>query len=138
MAELSIPGSVGPTTRNDWAHLPSDIRFYLNYFVDNLTHYHYCLNHDYDNFFHSILPGIAIRNDALLYAVVGFAAYHATLQNPNGRLQDFLQYYNKSVTILLNSLKRKEKATVATLVTILQLATIEVSLPYTLPIATLT
>jgi len=67
-----------------------------------------------------------MRNEALLYAVVGFAAYHHTLKNPNGQINEFLQYYNRSVTLLLAFLKKKEKHSVATLLTILQLATIEV------------
>jgi len=82
---------------------------------------------DSDDFFRSILTGMAIRNEALLNAVVGFAAYHYTLKSPNGRIKEFLQYYNRSVSLLLAHLKRKEKHTVATLLTILQLATIEVS-----------
>lgn len=89
---------------------------------------------DIDNFFGLILPSLAVQsgNEALLNAVVGFAAYHRTAQNPNGRIQDFLQYYNKSVTLLLNCLKRREKQNTATLLTILQLATIEVNLGRTL------
>jgi len=70
---------------------------------------------------------MAIRDEALLYAVVGFAAYHYTLRNSSGKMKEFLQYYNRSVTLLLGFLKRKEKHTAATLLTILQLATIEVS-----------
>jgi hypothetical protein len=72
------------------------------------------------------LPSVALRHEALLYAVVGFAAYHYTLKNPNGQIKHFLQYYNKSVTLLLGFLKKKEKHNMGTLLTILQLATIEV------------
>jgi hypothetical protein len=129
LAEFSLPASLGPAVRPDWSQLPADFRHYLNYFSENITNYHYCMVADSDGFFRTILPNIAIRNDALLYAVVGFAAYHQTLQNPNGKIQEFLQYYNKSVTILLNFLKRKEKHNIATLLTILQLATIEVRFP---------
>lgn len=115
----------GPT---EWAHLPSDLRFYLDYFYENLTHYTYCMVLDVDDLCRTFLPSTAIRtgNEALLYAVVGFSAYHYTMQNPNGQIQDFLQYYNKSVTLLLNSFKKRERQSIATLLTILQLATIEV------------
>jgi len=110
----------------DWNHLPHDLRFYLNYYCENITGYHYCTISDPDDFFRTVLPGIASRDEALLYSIVGFAAYHHTIREPQGQMQHFLQYYNKSVTLLLNFLKRKGKHTEATLLTILQLATIEV------------
>lgn len=93
-----------------------------------MTHFDYCIPTDADDFFRMILPGVAAHHEPLLNALVGFAAYHRVLQDPRGKLQDFLKYYNKSVTLLLGLLKRKEKYDVATLLTILQLATIEVSL----------
>ncbi|XXG98567.1 Structural maintenance of chromosomes protein 2 [Hypoxylon texense] len=116
-----------PVSRPDWSHLPTDIQTHLTYFCEYITHYNYGMVNDTDNFFGLILPSLAVQsgNEALLNAVVGFAAYHRTVQNPNGRIQDFLQYYNKSVTLLLNCLKRREKQNTATLLTILQLATIE-------------
>lgn len=116
-----------PISRPDWSHLPADIQSHLAYFCEYITHYNYGMVNDPDNFFSLILPSLAIQsgNEALLNAVVGFAAYHRTVQNPNGRIQDFLRYYNKSVTLLLSYLKRREKQSTATLLTILQLATIE-------------
>ncbi|RYP80966.1 hypothetical protein DL770_006042 [Monosporascus sp. CRB-9-2] len=111
----------------DWSDLAPDFKFYLKYFRNNISVGHYGMNHDPDNFFRSFLPGIAVQNgnDALLNAVVGFAAYHYTVQNPNGKIEDFLQYYNRSVTLLLSSFRKRQKQSVATLMTILQLATIE-------------
>ncbi len=84
------------------------------------------MGNDSDDFFRNILPSMAVRNEALLYAVVGFSSYHYTLRDPQGKMQLFLKYYNRSVTLLLGFLKRKEKHTPMTLLTILQLATIEV------------
>lgn len=124
--ELNIPTN----GRADWSHLPLDYQNCLNYFVDNITSFHYSIMHDADDFFGTILPSLAVQHEPLLNAVVGFATYHATLQNPNGKLQDFLTYYNKSVTLLLESINRKEMNNVLTLVTILQLLTIEVSRTY--------
>ncbi|KAI1386348.1 fungal-specific transcription factor domain-containing protein [Hypoxylon trugodes] len=111
----------------DWSHLPTELQSHLRYFVDNITHYNYGMVNDSDNFFRSILPSLAVQpgNEALLNAVVGFSAYHRTVKDPNGKIQDFLRYYNKSVTFLLSCLKRREKQSTATLLTILQLATIE-------------
>jgi hypothetical protein len=116
-----------PGSTPDWSGLPQDIQFYLGYFCENITQYHYCMVTDSDDFFRTALPSIALRHEALLYAVVGFAAYHHTLKNPNGQIKEFLQYYNKSVTLLLGFLKKKEKHNLGTLLTILQLAAIEVS-----------
>ncbi|KAK3933635.1 hypothetical protein QBC46DRAFT_432342 [Diplogelasinospora grovesii] len=96
----------------DWSFLSHELQFYLNYFYENITHYHYCMINDSHDFFRSILTSLATRDDALLYAVVGFAAYHYTLTTPNGKIKEFLQYYNQSHSV-------------TTLLTILQLATIE-------------
>ncbi|KAI1505301.1 fungal-specific transcription factor domain-containing protein [Biscogniauxia marginata] len=113
--------------RPDWSHLSPDLQYYLGYFCENITHFNYCVVNDPDNFFQEILPNLAVQNgnDALLYAVAGFSAYHRTIQNPNGKIQEFLRYYNKSVTLLLSCLKRGEKQSTGILFTILQLATFE-------------
>ncbi|KAL2140041.1 hypothetical protein VTI28DRAFT_4318 [Corynascus sepedonium] len=116
--------NIAASARPDWTFLPHELQFYLGYFYDNVTHYHYCAVNDADDFFRSILTGLAMRDEALLYAVVGFSAYHHSMKNPNGKINEFLQYYSRSVTLLLECMK-KEKYTVGTLLTILQLATIE-------------
>ncbi|KAL0944367.1 C6 finger domain-containing protein [Colletotrichum truncatum] len=118
-------GLLSLSSHTDWSHLPTDLRQHLEYFCENVTHYHYCMLTDAHEIFRVVLPNYALQNEALLYAVVGFAAYQRTLQDPDGKIEDFLKYYNKSVILLLNSLKRKEKHGIATLLTVLQLATIE-------------
>ncbi|KAI1342334.1 hypothetical protein F5Y15DRAFT_412844 [Xylariaceae sp. FL0016] len=112
---------------SDWSHLPGDLQPYLGYYCENITHYSYCMVNDTDDFFRKVLPRIAVQggNDALLYALVGFSAYHYAVQDPNGKMQDFLRYYNKGVTLLLSSLKRGGRQNIAILMAILQLATIE-------------
>ncbi|KAK4997257.1 hypothetical protein LTR66_003293 [Elasticomyces elasticus] len=115
-----------PGVRSErWAELPKDVKFFLNYHRTQLSHYHYAFNHDAGDFLKTTFLEIAIRNDPLLYAVVGFAAYHYTLTTPNGKIQDFLGYYNQSVSQLRLYLAENQKHTVATLLTILQLATFE-------------
>lgn len=113
-------------SRSDWSHLPPDLQFYLTYFYENVTHLHYSLKADPADFLKTVFIDAALRNDALLYAVAGFAAFQRTLHNPGGRIQDFLQYYNKAVSLLLNSLKKGETHSTGRLLAILQLATIEV------------
>ena len=110
----------------DWSHLPQDYQYHLEYFTANVTNFHYSIANDGDQFFGHILPALALRHEPLLNALVGFSAYHATLQNSDGKLEDFLKYYNKSVTLLIGTLQRSEASNIYTLVTILQLMTIEV------------
>jgi hypothetical protein len=112
----------------DWSGLPRDLQFYLEYFVTNVTYHHYYFKKDAGNFFHTSLIEAALRNKSLLYAIVGFSAFQRTLHNPEGKIQDFLQYYNKSVQLLLKSLRRGEGRNVDTMYSILQLATIEVTI----------
>lgn len=114
--------------RDDWTRLPQDVRFYLSYFHENVTHYHYAMVSDSDDCFRTILPSIAIHSDSLLYALVAFSAYHYALNDPNGSMSHFLQFYNQSVRLLLKALKKRDSHDIATLLTILQLATIEVSI----------
>lgn len=116
--------------RNDWGHLPQDLQFYLHYFSENVTCNHYAMKHDSGDFLRTHFLDAMLQNNALLYAVVGFSAFQFTLGNPAGRMQDFLQYYNKSVSLLLQSLKRGERHDLGILLAMLQLATIEVGSPF--------
>lgn len=113
---------------NKWQQLPQDVKFYLHYARNKLTSYHWGFKYYESAFLRTTLLEVAVRFEPLLYAVVGFAAYHHTLTKTNGKLHDFLDYYNKSVTLLRRSLLQNEKHTLATLLTILQLATIEVGI----------
>lgn len=113
--------------RPNWTHLPVDFRIHLEYYFENITHWKYGVHRDFQDFFHTTFISLALRNESLLYAIVGFAAYRRMLKDPNGKIQDFLQYYTRSLTLLLGLLKNREaKHDVATLLTILQLATLEV------------
>jgi signal transduction histidine kinase len=81
---------------------------------------------DSNNFLKSIFLEIAVKNEALLYGVVGVSDFQRTLRNPEGKIQDFLQYYNQAVSLLLKSLRKGGQRTTGTLLAILQLAAIEV------------
>lgn len=109
-----------------WSHLSQDLKFYLEYHTTRLNYHHYFFKHDANHFLHNILIEYALQYDPLLYAVVGFAAFQVTVQRPDGKIQDFLGYYNKSVSLLRKSLVENQKHTDATMLTILQLATFEV------------
>ncbi|PVH85998.1 hypothetical protein DL98DRAFT_408223 [Cadophora sp. DSE1049] len=122
---LPLTSSNPDTLRTDWSHLPLDLQFYLTYFYENITHLHYSLKFDSGNFLRTTFLDAALRNESLLFAVVGFSAFQRTLHTSRGKMQDFLHYYNKAVSLLLNSLKRGERHTNGTILAILQLATIE-------------
>lgn len=116
-----------------WSHLSRDLQFYLEYHTTRLTYHHYFFKHDANHFLHNILVEYALQYDPLLYAVVGFAAFQFAVTRPDGKIQDFLGYYNKSVSLLRKSLVENQKHTDATMLTILQLATFEVRWTYCLP-----
>ena len=127
----STNSSIGsPKAGVDFGHLKSDLQFYLNYHQQNLTHHHYFLKHDPQNFIHTRYLEIAVSYEPLLYAVVGFAAFHHTLKQPEGKIEDFLSYYNRSVLLFRRSLQHSQKHTEQMLLTVLQLASFEVSLHF--------
>ena len=109
-----------------WSYLSQDLQFYLEYHTTRLNYHHYFFKHDANHFLHHILVEHALQYDPLLYAVVGFAAFQLTVTRPDGKIQDFLGYYNQSVSLLRKSLVENQKHTDATMLTILQLATFEV------------
>ncbi|KAI9710342.1 MAG: hypothetical protein M1820_002837 [Bogoriella megaspora] len=106
-----------------------NLEFYLDYYRSHITCHHYGWKIDGTDFLHTEYLEIARSYKPLLYAVAGFAAYHYTISNPSGKLQDFLQLYSTSVSLLRMSLKdddkHTEQHTEPALFTILQLATFE-------------
>lgn len=128
----AIPSGWRPALRSQSLRQPpgnSDrlyIKYYLEYARNKLTPHHWGFKFPYESaFLRNTLFERAVKFKPLLYAVVGFASYHHTLTMRDGKISDFLYYYNKSVSLLRESLK-KEQHTIETLLTILQLGTIEV------------
>lgn len=105
-----------------------DVRFYLNYFQDFISPPHFFLSQSSARFIHYSIIELALGYEPLLYALVGFSAYHHTLQVPGERLYTFLKYYNKALVLLRKSLGSGEDHTEATLCTVLVLTTFEVFL----------
>jgi hypothetical protein len=110
------------------SELSEDIQFYLRYHKEHLNYHHYFLRFESVEFVKTTLLDHALSYEPLLYAVVGFAAWHHTLGQADGKLNDFLQYYHRSLTLLRESLASKKKRGEGMLLTILQLATFEVCL----------
>lgn len=103
-----------------------DIRFYLNYYQDFISHNHFFLRQSSARFIHYSIVELALGYEPLLYALVGFSAYHHTLQAPGAKLYTFLKYYNRALVLLRKSLGSGEDHTEATLCTVLVLTTFEV------------
>ncbi|KAI9677763.1 MAG: hypothetical protein M1829_002535 [Trizodia sp. TS-e1964] len=107
-----------------WSHLSRNLQFYLNYHQKELSYLHYSIKHDPEDFIGTTFLELAVCNEPLLYAVAGFAAFHYTLQNSEGRIGHFFDFYHTSASLLRQSLLHG-KHNVAAIFTILQLATIE-------------
>lgn len=106
-----------------------DVQFYLNYFKTHITHHHYSLKRDSHNFLKGEFLTHAMKHEPLKYAVAGYASYFHTISQPDGRMSTFLQFYNESVSRLRLSITKNKKQGLATLLTILQLASIEARFP---------
>jgi len=106
--------------------LDKDVQFYLEYFKNNISGHHYSIKHERSMFLKTDYLDHAMKYPPLLYAIVGYAAYFHTLSQPNGRIDTFLRYYNESVSRLRMHITKNKKQGLSTLLTILQLAAIEV------------
>jgi Fungal specific transcription factor domain len=105
--------------------LKPDIQKYLQFQLGCMTHYHYFFKLDPFDFVHTEFIDQALSFEPLLYAAVGFAAYHYELQQPNAKLSHFLGYHSKALSMLRRSLESHTQYTEAMLLTVLQLATLE-------------
>jgi hypothetical protein len=116
--------------------LREDLRFFLNYHQERINYQHYFLRKESDEFVRGNLFDMALTYEPLLYAVVGFAAYHHTIGRSHGKLYDFLKYYDRSLTLLRKSLGSGETHNEAMLACILQLSTFEVCFALTYRLVT--
>lgn len=128
---------ITPTSMQNarWNQLPDDIKMLLTYYRDNLTDHHYLLRDGHGGIIKKVLLERAVNDEsqALLYAVVAFATYYytrehgdASVVNSQPGVPPFLVPQGKSIALLQKSL-RHGNPDVTTLLTILQLATMEVS-----------
>ncbi|KAL1960948.1 hypothetical protein VTO42DRAFT_4836 [Malbranchea cinnamomea] len=111
-----LPGAAG---------LRSDVQFFLAYRRQHITYRHYQLKPAMEKFLADDMLRLALEYEPLLYAIVGFTAYLYSVGQPNGKLYTLLQYYNKSVSLLLKSLQAGDPPSDAMLLTTLQLITFE-------------
>lgn len=133
-ASSTVPPTVRPSLSRKGSAQPSkpvsnmtrDLQFYLNYFRNHMSIHHYSLKRDTHNFLKGDFMNWVMKFEPLKYAVAGYAAYFYTLSQPDGRMSSFLQFYNESVSRLRVSIEKNKKQGLATFLTILQLASIEV------------
>ncbi|KAJ5542365.1 hypothetical protein N7535_004785, partial [Penicillium sp. DV-2018c] len=120
-------GSIGHSTAEllSNARIPEDLRFYLNFHQEFMKPPHFFLRQSCYFFVHYSLIELALQYEPLLYALVGFSAYHHSLHSPGAKLYTFLKYYNKALVLLRKSLGSGEEHTEATLCTVLVLTTFE-------------
>ena len=113
-----------------WSHHKPDVQSLLQYHQDRISYFHYFFKTDAADFIHTDFVELALTYDPLLYALVGFAAYHRTLESPKGKLSAFLGYYSKSLSALRKELETPQKPSEARILTICTLATFEVALSF--------
>lgn len=129
---ISRKGSMQTTTMKGSPTVKSmssktlDVQFYLDYFRNHITVHHYSLKRDTHDFLKGDFLAQALKFEPLKYAVAGYAAYFHTLSQPEGRMSTFLHFYNESVSRLRATITKNKKQGLATFLTILQLASIEV------------
>lgn len=123
-SKQNVKASIFQSAR--WASLPKEVKFYLKFHRDHMSYHHFAFKYDGVDFLKTTYLEIALNDEALLYAVVSFAAYHYTVRQENGKMSHFLKYYNTSLKLLRESLAKSKRHTLSRLLTILQLATIEV------------
>lgn len=98
---------------------------FLQFQRDRMTHHHYFFLSDQTDFLHTTFIDLALSFEPLLYAVVGFAAYHHAIRRKDGKFEDFWKYYCRSIVLLRKQLEQNAERNEAILLTILQLATFE-------------
>lgn len=124
----SRESALSPKAQAKFRSLPKDVKRYMEYHRDELSHHHYAWKYDGGDFLKSTYLEIALGYEPLIYAICAFSSYFHELSKPNGRVQTFLSYYDKSVRLLRQSLLKMTRPSIPTLLTILQLASFEVSL----------
>lgn len=102
------------------------MRYFLHYLDEHMLSLHYSVRIDPANFFSNPFIKMMLSDDspALLNAAIAYAVYSSSFPNSDTDITVWLEYYNKSITNLAQSLAGG-KRTIATLATILQLATLE-------------
>ncbi|KAF3923190.1 hypothetical protein ABW20_dc0109573 [Dactylellina cionopaga] len=129
LADLPTPSS------QDMNYENIDIDFWLQYHQQNINFRHYLLKSDTSNFFTDSILSYAAQNDALLYSVVAFSAYHYFVNEKStdgtvnsdkiSSTETFFEYHNRAIVSLRESFQENLPPDVFTLLTVLQLATLE-------------
>ena len=105
------------------------VQFFLNYHHENVTHSHYFVDYDRNNFYSSILPGMAADSPALKHALVAFSALIYSLKIDRGAREQAFLYYAlalQQLRELLNTIPTDTEECQVAIATALQLSTFDV------------
>ncbi|WPG99404.1 Hypothetical protein R9X50_00221800 [Acrodontium crateriforme] len=113
-------------TTKMWSEVSQEMRCFLHYIDEHMSSIHFSVRVDPTNFFSNPFLRMMLSDEspALLNAAIAYAVFLSSFPNNKTNITFWLEYYNKSITFLAQSLAGGHR-TIATLATILQLATLE-------------
>ncbi|KAK6509921.1 hypothetical protein TWF481_004644 [Arthrobotrys musiformis] len=133
VSTLPVDGTAPESTQIENSPNKFDINFWLQYHRRNINFRHYLLKSDSSCFFNDALLSYALQNDALLYSVVAFSALHyfineartVGLDRTPSSAEIFFGLHDRAIVSLRESFQENLPPDVFTLLTVLQLATLE-------------
>ncbi|KAK6533854.1 hypothetical protein TWF281_005205 [Arthrobotrys megalospora] len=132
VSNLPIDGALPELAQTDLTPNKFDVNFWLQYHRQNINFRHYLLKSDTSNFFGDALLSYALQNDALLFSVVAFSALHYFINEAHRAGTDrtssaeiFFGLHDTAIVSLRESFQENLPPDVFTLLTVLQLATLE-------------
>lgn len=134
-AAIAMSVDLGTEHDERWSQITSsqrframepDVQWYLNYHKSHINHHHYHMSHGSSDFSTYYIIEQSLTSDSLLFSIVAFTAYHFAVSNPEGKATDFLGYYGKALEKLRDAIANRRRMRTQTLLTVLQLASLEV------------
>ncbi|KAK6356624.1 hypothetical protein TWF718_000967 [Orbilia javanica] len=129
---LPVEGTLPDLAQTEPSPDKFDMNFWLQYHRQNINFRHYLLKSDSSNFFSNVLLSYALQNNALLYSVVAFSALHyfthearTTGTDRTSSAEIFFELHDRAIVSLRESFQENLPPDVFTLLTVLQLATLE-------------
>lgn len=96
-------------------------------FCPQRSRHHFEMIYETNDCTHALLCLLAGENKALRLAVDAYECYQESKEDSTRDLSPFFVLYNESILLLMEILQRDSSPSISTLLTILQLASIEVS-----------
>ncbi|KAF3311572.1 hypothetical protein TWF173_008200 [Orbilia oligospora] len=132
ISDLPIERPLAQLAQTEFPPNKFDIDFWLQYHRQSINFRHYLLKSDSSEFFNNVLLSYASQNNALLYSVVAFSALHyfinearITGTDQTSSAEIFFGLHDRAIVSLRESFQENLPPDVFTLLTVLQLATLE-------------